>query len=229
MTWGDPEANSSGDYAFAMHGNGDHEYSNADAENYAWHVARSNSTSTTRPRVLTVAPAADIEPGDYHHDSAVSNASRDSVMKEFGLTAVEADEGETFMPEYRSRTGFKVTGHIDTMPGRQGTFPGVNWGNYHARGLNHITAWSANHPVRDTSEKQGPFNFFDEDGPLVKESPGATPMRQFDTTEEGERFLQERADQRQARNEEGLFPVTDRLTAGRGARHSDFFGYSPAM
>ena len=140
MTSFDTPENASGKYAFAIHGSGDHAHTDDDAEHYAWSMANRNHIGTDRPRVLTVAPSHDMEPGDYHWDSP-TNEDRRQVTESF--------KSDNHIPEYRSPTGFRVTGVHDTMPGRQGTLP-INWAQFHS---NRNTV-EANHPGDGISDER---------------------------------------------------------------------------
>lgn len=78
-----------------------------------------------RVRVHTVAPNPRMKPGVYNR--AHPNFRSDQVdLKEF------------VAPSFRS------TGVIDTMPGRQGTFPNINWNQFASSKVDY--AQDANHP-----------------------------------------------------------------------------------
>lgn len=90
------------------------------AEDYAWNMAlEQDAGSERRPKVYTVKPAADMEPGPYNR-------------------------GDGTFPEYVSKTGFEVTGQSDIRPGHQGTFPQVNWNDY--RSPASFSRHDLNHP-----------------------------------------------------------------------------------
>lgn len=82
-------------------------------EGTAWEFADTASRQTgNRAYVATVEPEGPIRKGQFH-----------SGLHEYVAPS------------------FKVTGRLDTMPGRQGTFPQVDWNKYRAEGFK-----DANHP-----------------------------------------------------------------------------------
>lgn len=135
---GDPGDMSEGDHAFATND-----------ESYAWHAANTFHQNGRRPRVYEVAPAADMKPGpwnkehpDFLHHTGHADAYDDPTTMH---PADLADAHESHQPEYGSKTGFPVKKRIDIMPGRQGTFPEVNWDRFKGGSAPHW-AGSASHP-----------------------------------------------------------------------------------
>jgi hypothetical protein len=88
-------------------------------EKVAWNFAaqRSSIGATERPVVHTVTP-----------DNNLTTPGQDSSAK-----------GEVKNPE-----GFKITGQSDIAPGRQGTFPDINWHQFADQ--RKLSTWEANHP-----------------------------------------------------------------------------------
>ena len=101
-------------------------------EDIAWHFARQRPREDTRPRVYEVEHAADEHPG--------KDLGKDEVV---------------------SQIGFPIKRRIDTMPGRQGTFPQINWWDHtHPVGKDiwdpkkyqaweHVDSAEVNHPSDD--------------------------------------------------------------------------------
>ena len=123
---GDPGDMSEGDHAFAVKND----------EKYAWHAAGTFHKNGRRPRVYEVEPAHDMVPGphnadhpDFLHNHDLDDPedlADDPVWHKIAKDAVR----ENSQDEYGSKTGFKVKSRIDIMPGRQGTFPEVNWNRF---------------------------------------------------------------------------------------------------
>lgn len=100
----------------------------AKSEDDAWAFAGQGSArgATTRPRVYEVEDAQ--RTGSAGGDKSITGG------------------------EVKSSVGFAIKGQIDTAPGRQGTFPEVNWHQFaDQRG---ISSWEANHPT-DEAIKYG--------------------------------------------------------------------------
>lgn len=191
-TSGDPDENASGHYAFAIHGNGDHAFSDLDAEKYAWSITKRNGRGGGRARVLEVAPVHDMEPGDHHFDSAHSKDER--IEYEHPDSLDPEERGQRNIPEYRSRSGFEVTKQIDIMPGRQGTFPQINWVNHNK------------HVVEDRSYAN---SYTMEMNHPADPHPDNLSRVEFRQIKDGEKYVDEHNKaQRQA---EGLFPITPEL------------------
>lgn len=128
---------SEGDHAFAVRGN----------EEYAWHAANTFHKNGRRPRVYEVEPVADdLKPGPWNmeHPDHSYHAGYDPTDE--GVLA-DVRENE-HLDEWGSKTGFKVTGRIDIMPGRQGTFPSVNWNRF--KNTHPAAGPDANHPSTHT-------------------------------------------------------------------------------
>ncbi len=122
---GDPGDMSEGDHAFAIKND----------ENYAWHAAGAFHKNGRRPRVYEVDPAPDMVPGPHHvdhpdflhnHDLDDPKDVKDPLWHKIAKDAVRDNSQD----EYGSRSGFPVKKRIDIMPGRQGTFPEVNWNRF---------------------------------------------------------------------------------------------------
>jgi hypothetical protein len=127
---GDPGDMSEGDHAFAIRND----------ENYAWHAARTFHANGRRPRVYEVEPAADMKPGPWNK----AHPDFDEHHEYDPGTMPEDEKEHAHQDEWGSKTGFKVKQRIDIMPGRQGTFPEVNWNRF--RGAKAPWGMEANHP-----------------------------------------------------------------------------------
>lgn len=94
----------------------------ADAD---WSAGMGN-ISPARSRVLVVEPSADMKPGSHNPEHRWHRKDRHQNLEEYVSSSA------------------KVTGAIDIMPGRQGTFPHLNWNQFAARprGMND----EFNHP-----------------------------------------------------------------------------------
>ena len=135
-SFGDPGDMSEGDHAFAIR----------NSEGYAWHAAHTFHSNGRRPRVYEVEPAKDMKPGPWnkdhpnfleHHgldDPDSMDMSGDDSRFVSGMKEDIADARANHQDEWASKTGFPVKKRIDTMPGRQGTFPSVNWHRFQTSG-----------------------------------------------------------------------------------------------
>lgn len=146
---GDPGDMSEGDHAFAIRND----------EQYAWHAALNFHPSLRRARVYEVEPAADMKPGPWNkeHPDFLAHHELDDP-KDFPHVGPDSDDypvslqmkqdaedarANQHQDEWASPTGFKVKNRIDTMPGRQGTFPGISWGRFSQRPYDQ----EMNHPL----------------------------------------------------------------------------------
>jgi hypothetical protein len=145
-SFGDPGDMSEGDHAFAIRND----------EKYAWHAATSFHPSARRPRVYETGPAADMKPGPWnkehpdflqHHELDDPNDPEiEPGSKVHKMVTEMADEAKAnHQDEWASKTGFPVRKRIDIMPGRQGTFPDINWNRFKANGL--YVGPDVNHPT----------------------------------------------------------------------------------
>lgn len=90
-------------------------------------MKRAGGPQPDRVRVHEVAPHPLMRPGVFHADHPAHNGGED--LKEW------------VAPSFRSK------GTIDIMPGRQGTFPTLNWNQFRGE---HSGYWSdMNHPTDD--------------------------------------------------------------------------------
>lgn len=135
---GDPGDLSEGDHAFAIRND----------ENYAWHAANTFHHGG-RSRVYEVDPAPDMKPGPWNkdHPDFLKHHELDmpeGVEYDHDIHAKEVAKAVAkHQDEWASPTGFPVRKRIDIMPGRQGTFPNVNWSKYQTSGFGQ----EANHPT----------------------------------------------------------------------------------
>lgn len=130
---GDPGDMSEGDHAFVAKND----------ENYAWHAANTFHVNGMRPRVYETGPAADMKPGPWNraHPDFEEHHEYDKG------TMPESEKARNHQDEWGSKTGFPVKQRIDIMPGRQGTFPEVNWNRFKEDGLRSNLATEMNHPT----------------------------------------------------------------------------------
>lgn len=112
---GDPGNLSGGDHAFAIRND----------ERYAWHAASTFHRKGGRARVYEVEPAGDMKPGPWNKEHP--NFQRHLAEQDVSPAQIGATKSQD---EWASRSGFKVKSQIDTMPGRQGTFPTINWNQF---------------------------------------------------------------------------------------------------
>lgn len=139
---GDPGDMSEGDHAFAIRND----------EHYAWHAALHYSEGGGRPKVFKVEPAADMKPGPWnkdhpnfleHHELDMPEGveyDREYHAKE--IAKAQANHQD----EWASPTGFKIKERIDTIAGRQGTFPSINWNTTRP---GYMRGGDVNHPTDD--------------------------------------------------------------------------------
>jgi hypothetical protein len=152
-SFGDPGDMSEGDHAFATND-----------ENYAWHAAHNFHSTRQRPRVYEVDPAPDMKPGPWNKDHPdflhhVEYGDPEEYPPHENKEAYH-EALQSHQPEYGSPTGFPVRKRIDIMPGRQGTFPTINWSRYATgqRGLgdrsnvNHPTDYEASTSATERTE-----------------------------------------------------------------------------
>lgn len=138
FSMGDPGDMSEGDHAFAIRND----------ENYAWHAANTFHSNGRRPRVYEVDPAPDMKPGPWnkdHPDFLQHHELSDADYPHYPPHPDDVAEAKkNHQDEWASETGFPVRKRIDIMPGRQGTFPSVNWNKH----LSERARWGAeaNHP-----------------------------------------------------------------------------------
>lgn len=173
---GDPGDMSEGDHAFAIKND----------ENYAWHAAHTFHANGRRPRVYEVEPAADMKPGPYnkehpdfleHHELdnpdhyPTVGLDSDDYRAMVGMReAAEDARADHHQDEWGSPTGFKVKQRVDTMPGRQGTFPEVNWDRLKSSQAPHW-AGSASHP----DDEQVRYGMLGHPQGPAGDTPAATP------------------------------------------------------
>ena len=133
---GDPGDLSEGDHAFV-----------SEEERHAWVQAVNNHPSLRRARVYETGDAMDKTPGPWNaqHKDWLEHVELDHP--EYPPSGEDIHEAihEHHRPEWASPTGFPVTGRIDTMPGRQGTFPGIAWGRFSERPYDQ----HMNHPTHE--------------------------------------------------------------------------------
>lgn len=134
---------------------GDHAFAVKNDEDYAWYAAQTFHKNGRRPRVYEVGPAKDMVPGPWNKDhpdflSSVEYGDPDEYPPAENPEAY-AEALEQHQDEYGSKTGFPVKKRIDIMPGRQGTFPQVNWNRFKDTGG---AAWGpdVNHPNDEAIE-----------------------------------------------------------------------------
>lgn len=158
---GDPGDLSKGDHAFTTHD-----------ENYAWQAANIFHKNGRRPRVYETSAVPDMKPGpwnkdhpDFLHHHEVDNPddydmSGDDAQHVTRMREVVEDTIATYhQPEFASPTGFPVRKRIDIMPGRQGTFPDVNWNRVKKEGPSYGA--DANHP----SDEQIQYGVYGQQAP----------------------------------------------------------------
>lgn len=137
---GDPGDMSEGDHAFAIRND----------ENYAWHAAQRFHSNGRRPRVYEVEAPADIKPGPWNKEHPDFLAHHELDDPDYPPSAEDVAEAhKQSMDEWASPTGFKVKSRIDVMPGRQGTFPTVNWNRFKSGGHRSQMGYEMNHPTDD--------------------------------------------------------------------------------
>jgi hypothetical protein len=141
-SFGDPGDMSQGDHAFASRND----------EQYAWHAAQSFHPGQGRARVYQVAPAKDMVPGPWNkdHPDFLHHVGYGDPKEYPPHENPEAHQEalNDHQDEWASKTGWPVTGRIDTKPGRQGTFPQVNWNEF-SKSTVVNAHMDANHPNDD--------------------------------------------------------------------------------
>ncbi len=141
---GDPGDMSEGDHAFVTKD-----------EDYAWKAASIFHENGRRPRVYETGSAPDMKPGPWNKEHPDYLAHHELQTLEVGGETYHPDEESVkyahsqHQPEYASKTGFPVRSRIDIMPGRQGTFPEVNWNTHRA-----INDGSGPRAPRDLGERR---------------------------------------------------------------------------
>lgn len=154
---GDPGDMSEGDHAFAIRND----------ENYAWHAAGTFHKNGRRPRVYEVEPAADMKPGPWNkeHPDFLRHAELDPDDKDYPIDDwMRSDAVKSHhQDEWASKTGFPVKKRIDIMPGRQGTFPEVNWNRFKGPDTHPAYGPDVNHPS-DDQIKYGTHVMLDSSG-----------------------------------------------------------------
>lgn len=140
------------EYSLGDHGDmseGDHAFAVRNDENHAWMAAHRFHKNGRRPRVYEVEPAKDMTPGPWNMDHP---EHADAMGYDRSEPEVVAEIRETdHIDEYGSKTGWPVKQRIDIMPGRQGTFPQINWNRFKDTGG---AAWGpdVNHPNDEAIE-----------------------------------------------------------------------------
>jgi hypothetical protein len=120
---GDPGDMSEGDHAFVTNDEG-----------YAWQAAANFHKNGRRPRVYETEPAPDMKPGPWNKEHPdflhhVEYGDPEEYPPHENPDA-HAEALKQHQPEWASPNGFKVKQRIDIAPGRQGTFPSINWNQY---------------------------------------------------------------------------------------------------
>lgn len=137
---GDPGDMSEGDHAFVSRNN----------EAYAWHAAHAFHVNGRRPRVYETGPAEDMKPGPWNKEHPDFLAHHELDDPDYPPSKEDVATAESnHQDEWASKTGFPVRRRIDIMPGRQGTFPEINWNRFKQGGHRTAMGLEVNHPTSE--------------------------------------------------------------------------------